>query len=107
MPVGWPERPCEMAALLGVRTNPKRHQRFSSMSWPLEGEAAMTRMPKYAKAIAVIAGCVFLSWCGSACVGVVELYAKQKADWLSACQADGNKPYQCQERWEHMQRGGE
>jgi hypothetical protein len=28
-------------------------------------------------------------------------------EWLAACEADGYKRYQCLERWEHMQRGGQ
>lgn len=51
--------------------------------------------------------CGVAIWFCTVVVSCAELYAKQKADWLSACQADGNKPYQCMERWEHMQRGGE
>ncbi len=59
------------------------------------------------RAVSAVAGVAFLLWLSSVVVSCAELYAKQRTEWLQACQADGNKAYQCLERWEHMQRGGE
>ncbi len=63
--------------------------------------------PLIKRLAANLAGCAFLIWLGFLVVSCAELYAKQRSEWLQACQSDGNKAYQCLERWEHMQRGGE
>jgi hypothetical protein len=69
--------------------------------------ARFAHWPAIRRLLIVIACSAVVIWLCDVFVGCVELYAKQQAEWLSACEADGNKPYQCAERWERMHRGGE
>ncbi len=63
--------------------------------------------PAIKRLAATVLGCALLIFVCNGVVSFAELYAKQRTEWLQACQSDGNKAYQCLERWEHMQRGGE
>lgn len=59
------------------------------------------------RAIPIMVGCFLAYWFVNGLVACAEVYAKRRAEWLAACESDGNKPYQCIERWERMQGSGE
>jgi hypothetical protein len=44
---------------------------------------------------------VFLILLGSC----FQAWSRERAAWLKACIDDGNKPYQCEERWQRMSSG--